>query len=90
VIAYHGSTIIKKFGSWKRVLEKVYPEKDWKSLDKSVLSYLSKSQRLLYNRIRELLPNTIIEESYFHPDLKHASSNKNMQLDIWIPEHKLR
>jgi hypothetical protein len=63
-----GGSIIVKFGSVKNALLYAYPDYPW---DTSKFSFRGKksTQRWLYFKLKELLPNIDLIEDYYHPDL---------------------
>jgi hypothetical protein len=94
-------SILVKFGSLSNALAYAYPEYPW-DLSKFTFRGKKSTQRWLYFKLKELLPNVEIKEDYNHPDLvwgKNNSlftqayflekNNRSMQLDIWIPEYNL-
>jgi hypothetical protein len=63
-----GARLIKKFGTMSNALKYIYPEYPW---DLSKFSFKGKksTQRWLYFKMKELLPNVEIIEDHNHPDL---------------------
>jgi hypothetical protein len=63
-----GGRIITKFGTLGNALKYAFPEYPW---DLSKFSFRGKksTQRWLYIKLKELLPNTDIIEDFDHPDL---------------------
>jgi hypothetical protein len=63
-----GGSIIFKFGSLGNALIYAYPEYPW---DFSKIAFKGKrsTQRWLYFKLKELLPNVEIIEDFYHPDL---------------------
>jgi hypothetical protein len=63
-----GGGILAKFGSLGNALKYAYPEYPW---DFTEFTFRGKksTQRWLYFKLRELLPNVEIIEDFNHPDL---------------------
>lgn len=83
-----GGRVIDKFGSLCNALQYIYPEYSW---DLSKFSFKGKksTQRWLYFKLKELLPNVDIIEDFNHPDLAWEKIKYPIQLDIWVPEYNL-
>jgi hypothetical protein len=60
--------IITKFGSLGNALQYIYPEYPW-DLNKFSFTGKKSTQRWLYIKMKELLPNVDIIEEFNHPDL---------------------
>jgi hypothetical protein len=69
------------------MLRSLYPEHPWNrtTFHNSSFHPKSKSQNLLVKRLKSLFPNMEILENYLHPDMRYPSSNKLMQLDVYMP-----
>ena len=50
---------------------------------------LKKTQTKLYDHLLSIFPEKLIEFDFKHPDLRFSKTNREMELDIWIPELKL-
>eukprot|EP01127_Copromyxa_protea_P021612 TRINITY_DN7494_c0_g1_i1.p1 TRINITY_DN7494_c0_g1~~TRINITY_DN7494_c0_g1_i1.p1 ORF type:complete len:206 (-),score=30.67 TRINITY_DN7494_c0_g1_i1:105-722(-) len=84
------SKLISHFGRLYNALAFAFPENPWDS-DKFLKIRKLSTQRMLYLRLQELMPNTEISENYYHPGLKWSTAPKKhkMELDMWLPETKV-
>ena len=79
IIEYGGSRLLNIYGSLQKLLEKFYPNHNWK-WNKSKI----KSQQYLFHIIKLLFPNEeIIELNYRHKDIRYNNTNQSIELDIF-------
>jgi hypothetical protein len=63
-----GGSLLIKFGTLRNALIYAYPEYPWE-VNKFALRGKKSTQRWLYFKLKELLPNVEIIEDFNHPDL---------------------
>lgn len=79
-----GSTLPRKYNLQDTLL-KAYPEKNWK-----FRKIFSKGQTYLTKLVSELFGSSIkLECGYKHPSIKHSKSDKNIELDLFVPDYHL-
>lgn len=83
-----GKSLFRKFETLGHALHYAYPEYDW-DLEKFLLRGKKSGQRWLRALVGELLPGTAIEENYQTPDLTWGNTLRLVELDIWLPEHRI-
>eukprot|EP01114_Cavostelium_apophysatum_P007788 TRINITY_DN1996_c0_g2_i2.p1 TRINITY_DN1996_c0_g2~~TRINITY_DN1996_c0_g2_i2.p1 ORF type:complete len:562 (-),score=122.96 TRINITY_DN1996_c0_g2_i2:5-1690(-) len=84
--AIGGITLINKYGGLKALLSKIFPEWD----QTAAVPVTNKSQYYLYKLLKGMFPDQVdILFNYPHPDLTYAGVNRNMELDIFIPNLQL-
>lgn len=87
---YQGSTLLKKYGGFKSFLMHCYPEYNWNiSLFDNIQRKPSKSQLRLFQLIKNIFPNEIIEIDFPHPQLNFKNTQHIMELDIYLPSLNL-
>jgi len=86
-----GGTILKKNGdSLHKALKTIYPEhKGWSAHQFKALWHFSKSQYQLFNVLKNFFPTQSMQTNYKHPNLKYADSDKQMELDIYLPAESI-
>eukprot|EP01114_Cavostelium_apophysatum_P016892 TRINITY_DN4898_c0_g1_i1.p2 TRINITY_DN4898_c0_g1~~TRINITY_DN4898_c0_g1_i1.p2 ORF type:complete len:285 (-),score=54.08 TRINITY_DN4898_c0_g1_i1:1012-1866(-) len=80
-----GDGLLARSGrSLGKLLEDIYPEYDWSFIE-------NKSASMPEQHLKEILGRYFsdLEVRFRHPDLVHSRSNVKMELDFWIPSHRL-
>lgn len=97
--AFRLLSLVKKVGGFSNLLKKLEPSLDWNSTSQNFKG--SKSQMLMFEYIQELFPGKIKKNAfltcidvdvlfdYTTEDLIFGDTSKKMQLDVFIPHHKL-
>jgi hypothetical protein len=68
IVTIIGARLLNKYGTFGNALKEIYPEYSW-DLDKFSYKGKKSTQRWLYFKLKELLPNVDIIEDYNHPNL---------------------
>eukprot|EP01114_Cavostelium_apophysatum_P019197 TRINITY_DN611_c0_g1_i1.p1 TRINITY_DN611_c0_g1~~TRINITY_DN611_c0_g1_i1.p1 ORF type:complete len:842 (-),score=138.94 TRINITY_DN611_c0_g1_i1:636-3161(-) len=87
-----GSPLMKIYkGSLYQALQHLYPELGWTNSFSDDFpdrrQSQSKSQEKAWNILKPLIPDLLM--NYLHPQMVHAKSNANMELDFWSPSLRL-
>jgi hypothetical protein len=85
-IRNHGIGIQVHTGSVFHAVMSAYPEFNWE-VEKFYPD--KKSQQRLFKIVKEIYPSETIHFDFKHHDLRFESSNRPMELDIWIPNLSL-
>lgn len=80
-------TLIRHHGGLIPLLSKIYPLHKW--FAKTELPQYGKTQQLLLSIFKQLFPTTDVHFEYPHPDMLYPNTQKNMQLDIFVPTYAL-
>jgi hypothetical protein len=89
IIAYGGATLLKYYGSLFDLLKSIYSHHNWDKEKWNNSSTSKKSQHLLLKRVKNLFRGETVLENHLHPNLLYEGSNKQMQLDIFIPDRNI-
>jgi hypothetical protein len=82
-----GSWLLQKYGGLMQLLGIHFPHHDW---NVSRFQLANKSQKFLYNVLQEFFPDRKILMNYYDSKkLVFSKSQRNMQLDIFIPSLNL-
>lgn len=86
--------LLLRFGGVIPMLQHFYPNHKWE--DHSNRNLKRKSQRLLFDRVKTLLPSVDsngdpieVFTEYPHPTLKFPWSEMSVQFDVYIPSYRL-
>ena len=77
---------MKLYTKISEVVMDIYPEYDW---DVSKFGDGKKNQQRLFHILKLLFPDDEIKYDYKHPDLRFSTSNRPMELDVFLPERNL-
>jgi hypothetical protein len=82
-----GSAHLAKKGDLLQLLREYFPEHDWniKQLDKKI----TQAQTSLLQVVQKLFPGEEIKVNFRHPDLLFSTSQRLMELDIFVPAANL-
>ena len=80
------SSVIREKGLYKFFKEQ-YPHHPWDP--KKFQQKGKKAQRWLAVTLQKMFPDNEILEDYMHPQIKHPSSGRALQLDVFIPSQNL-
>jgi len=88
IVALGGWRAIEKNGGLPKLLPKYFPDYDWdvKLLTKTIKKT---AQHTLHDLLLQLFPNTLLLSDYHHPDLLYTSTQRRMELDIYLPSLSL-
>ncbi len=84
---------MKKAGGLFNLLSSVYPHYKWKREQFEKVARRGnpwgKAQSTLARMVQGLFPDVEMKTNFFHPELVFHDTEKNMELDVWIPSHRL-
>ena len=77
---------MKLYTKISEVIIDLYPEYEW---DISKFGDVKKNQQRLFHILKLIYPNDKIKYDYKHHDLRFSTSNRPMELDVFLPERNL-
>ena len=77
-----------RFNSLGEALKVAYPEYDW-DMAKFLLRGKKSTQRWLYVKLKNLLPNAVIKEEYHHPELLWEGNIQRKKKDDYVEKLRL-